>query len=153
LRELMRQRSSATLIAAKLHRSVEPIKVISLAEKMALGIVARNPAPMKLSLLILAILSIADPALASGVRPSDIAPIMIAPVFASGALGLFVAILLAKDREGLMGWVVGGAVFVLTIGMSRLLAGYGFFAALAPQVIAALVVAVLTWSKSTNGSL
>jgi hypothetical protein len=105
---------------------------------------------MKRGPLTFVILTLADPALASGVRPSDIAPIMIAPVFASGALGLLAGVLLSKDREGAMGWLVGASVLVLTIAMSRLLAGHGFFAALSPQIIVALVLAVLNQRSRGN---
>lgn len=77
-------------------------------------------------------LSVADPALASGIRPGDIAPIMIAPVLAACALGLLIGAALAKEREGATGWLVGSGVLVFTIALFRVLAGYGYLAAIIP---------------------
>jgi hypothetical protein len=97
--------------------------------------------------LSLVLLCLADPALASGVHPGNITPIMIAPVLSAAALALLVGAFVAKDREGAAGWLAGGALLVLMIVLSRLLAGFGYIAAVAPQIICATVLLV-SWRKS-----
>jgi hypothetical protein len=90
---------------------------------------------MKRGLLSLAILSLADPALASGVRAGNVAPVMIAPVFIAGALALVVGVSASKDHHGSpVAWLAAGAV-LLTIIPSRIVAGFGFIAAVSPQLV------------------
>jgi|SRR5882724_157686 len=105
---------------------------------------------IKRGLLSFAILSLTDPALASGVRAGNIAPVMIAPLFSAGALALIVGALVSKDREGGAG-CAGGAILVLTIVLSRLLAGFGYIAAVIPQIIVGIAVLV-AWRKEASRS-
>ena len=104
---------------------------------------------MRRCLLSFAILSLADPALASGVRAGDIAPVMIAPLFSAGALALLVGALISKDREAGAGWLAGGAVLVLTTVLSRLLAGFGYIAAVIPQITVGIALLV-AWHKKAS---
>jgi type IV secretory pathway VirB2 component (pilin) len=96
-------------------------------------------------LSILAILILADPALASGVHLGKITPIMVAPVFSSGVLALLVGAFVSQDHPG-AGWLAGGAVLVLTIVLSRLLGPFGYIAAVVPQVITGLALLV-AWRR------
>jgi hypothetical protein len=74
---------------------------------------------------------------------------MIAPLFAAGALALIFGALVSKDREGGAGWLAEGAV--LTIVLSRLLAGFGYIAAVIPQIIVGVAVLV-AWRKEASRS-
>jgi hypothetical protein len=106
---------------------------------------------MRRYLLSFAALSLADPALASGLRAGNIAPVMIAPLFSGGALALLVGALASKDREPRAGWLAGGAVLVVTVALSRLLAGFGYIAAVIPQIIVG-IAALTAWRKEVSGS-
>jgi hypothetical protein len=90
--------------------------------------------------LSLAIMSLAEPAFASGVRASNIAPIMIAPVLSAGLLALIVGAFGSNDSKGGAGWLIGAAVFVQTVVLSRLLAGFGYIAAVMPQILVGIVL-------------
>jgi hypothetical protein len=104
---------------------------------------------MKRGLLSFAILSFTDPALASGVRAGNIAPVMIAPLFLAGTLALLIGGLVSMDKAARAGWLVGGIVLVLTIVLSRLLAGFGFIAALCPQIVLGLVL-LIAWRRDKS---
>ena len=98
---------------------------------------------MKRSLLGATLASVRGIAHASGIRANDIAPVIIVPVFAACALGLLIGALIARNNEGAIGWLAGSAVLVFTIALSRLLAEYGYLAAIIPETVVG--IALFAW--------